>query len=128
MIEDFMKIYDLQDAGQSFANVTMLLSAINKEFPKLLQMSTTEYLLQMDFSKKLINELVQAAIVVNYGQEVDIQSFVGCIAVAASDGLWSVKGGNKKVIINLLSILTAHKIYVKYKVKSLGAGASHLQK
>lgn len=118
MIEDFVKIYDLQDAGQSFDNVTMLLSAMNKEFPKLLQMSTTEYLSQINLSKKLINELVQAAIVVNYGQEVDIQSFVGCIGVAASDGLWSVKGGNKKVIINLLPILTAHKICVKYKLKS----------
>lgn len=104
MIEDFTKIYDLQDAGQSFANVTTLLSAMNKDFPKLLQISTKKYLLHMGFSEKLINELVQAAIVVNYGQEVDIQSFVGSISLAANGDLWSVKGGNKKVIINLLCL------------------------
>lgn len=98
MIEDFIKIYDLQDAGRSFANVTALLSAINKDFPKLLQISMKDYLLHMGFTEKLINELVQAAIVVNYGQEIDIQSFVGFVSIAANDGLWSVKGGNKRVI------------------------------
>ena len=99
MIEDFVKIYDLQDAGQSFANVTALLSAMNKDFPKLLKTSTKEYLLHKGCTEKMINELVQAAIVVNYGQEVDIQSFVGSISVAGIDGdLWSIKGGNKGVI------------------------------
>lgn len=102
MIEDFVKIYNLQDAGQSYANVTALLSIMNKDFPKLLQISTKEYLSHMGFSEKLINELVQVATVVNYGQEVDIQSFVGSISLAASGDLWSVKGGNKKVIVNLL--------------------------
>lgn len=99
MIEDFVKIYDLQDAGQSFANVTALLSAMNKDFPKLLEMSMKEYLLHKGCTEKMINELVEVAIVVNYGQEVDIQSFVGSIAVAGTDGeLWSIKDGNKGVI------------------------------
>ncbi|XP_071555111.1 prenylcysteine oxidase 1 [Temnothorax nylanderi] len=98
MIEDFTKIYDLQDAGHSFTNIEALLSAMNKDFPKLLHMSTKEYFLRMDYSEKLINELVESATVVNYGQDVtDIQSFVGSISVAASGDLWSVKGGNKKV-------------------------------
>lgn len=99
MLEDFVKIYDLQDAGQSFANVTMLLSVMNKDFPKLLQTSAKDYFLHLGFSEKLINELLQACIVVNYGQEVDIQSFVSSISAAASGTLWSIKGGNKKVIV-----------------------------
>ncbi|KAL0108851.1 hypothetical protein PUN28_014163 [Cardiocondyla obscurior] len=102
LIEDFLKIYDLQDAGQSFANVTALLSAMNKDFPQLLQISTKEYFSRMGFSENLIDELVEAATVVNYGQDVDIQSFVGSIALAANGELWSVKGGNKKVPEHLI--------------------------
>ncbi|KYN10721.1 PREDICTED: prenylcysteine oxidase-like [Trachymyrmex cornetzi] len=103
MIEDFVKIYDLQDAGQSFANVTALLSAMNKDFPKLLKTSMKEYLLHKGCTEKMINELVQVATVVNYGQEVDIQSFVGSIAVAGMDGdLWSIKDGNKGVPEHLI--------------------------
>lgn len=99
MLEDFVKIYDLQDAGHSFANATALLSAINKDFPRLLRTSLREYLLHLGFSEILIDELVQATTVVNYGQEVDIQSFVGFISVAGAIGdLWSVKGGNKEVM------------------------------
>ncbi|XP_011643210.1 prenylcysteine oxidase 1-like [Pogonomyrmex barbatus] len=97
MIEDFVKIYDLQDAGQSFANVTDLLSAMNKDFPNLLQISIRDKLLHMGFTENLINELEQATIITNYGQEVDVHSFVGFISWAASGDLWTVKGGNKRV-------------------------------
>jgi predicted translin family RNA/ssDNA-binding protein len=98
MIEDFGKIYDLQDAGKSFTNISALLSAMNKEFPKLLQISITDQFLQTGFTKKLIDELVEAAIVINYGQETNIQSFVSLVALAGVDAdLWSVKGGNKAV-------------------------------
>lgn len=99
ILDDFEKIYDLQDAGASFTNVTALLSALNKDFPKLLQTSVKDYLLHMGFTEQLIDELVQATIVVNYGQEINIQSFVSFVSLAAaSDGLWSIKNGNKEVI------------------------------
>lgn len=72
---------------------------MNKEFPRLLQMSVKEYLLHMGFAERLIDEIVQAITVINYGQDVDIQSFVGLIAIAgAGVDLWSVEGGNKIVI------------------------------
>lgn len=97
-MKDFTSIYDLQDAGKSFRNVTSLLAAMNPEFPKLLQISMKDHLLNMGYSEKLINELVKAPLVVNYGQDIDVHSFVGCVALAgASSNLWSVKGGNKKV-------------------------------
>lgn len=99
MIKDFGKIYDLQDDGKSFVNVTELLSAMNEEFPRLLQVSMKDYLLQKGFTDRLIDEVVEATTVVNYGQDVDIQSFVGLISLAgAGVDLWSVKGGNKRVI------------------------------
>ncbi|EZA53918.1 hypothetical protein DMN91_010425 [Ooceraea biroi] len=103
IIDDFVKIYELQDAGKSFANVSALLSAMNEEFPKLLQISIKDQLLQAGFTTRLIDEMVQAAIVVNYGQETDIQSFVGLVALAGVGAdLWSVKGGNKGVPEHLI--------------------------
>lgn len=103
MLSDFVKIYDLQDAGQSFANVTALLSAMNKDFPKLLHTPMREHMLQNGFTKRLINELVQVATVVDYGQDVDIQSFVASVSLAGtSGGLWSIKGGNKGVPEHLI--------------------------
>lgn len=110
MIEDFTEIYSLQDRGQYFVNVTELLSAMNTDFPKLLKISMKETLLHLGYSEKLINELAQVATIVNYGQEVDkIQSFIGFTSLAAKGDLWSVKGGNKKVIVNLLCVLTNRK-------------------
>ncbi|XP_012527010.1 prenylcysteine oxidase [Monomorium pharaonis] len=103
MLEDFAKIYDLQDAGYSFDNATALLSAMNKDFPKLLRTSARDYLLHLGFTEILINELVQTTIVVNYNQGVDIQSFVGFISVAGAYGdLWAVKDGNKEVPQHLI--------------------------
>lgn len=79
---------------------------MNKEFPSLLQLSIKDHLLHMGFTERLINELVQATAVVNYGQDVNIESFVGLISIAGADAnLWSVKGGNKAVIIILLLLL-----------------------
>jgi len=99
MLDDFLKIYDLQDTGTSFTNVTALLSALNKDFPKLLQTPIKDYFLSMGFEQRFIDEIVQATVVTNYGQDVNIQSFVGLVSVAGvSDNLWSVKNGNKEVI------------------------------
>ncbi|CAL1682199.1 unnamed protein product [Lasius platythorax] len=104
IVKDFGKIYDLQDDGKSFVNVTELLSAMNEEFPRLLQVSLKDYLLQKGFTERLINEVVEATTVVNYGQDVDIQSFVGLISLAgAGVDLWSVKGGNKRVPEHLIN-------------------------
>ncbi|KAM0734006.1 Prenylcysteine oxidase 1 [Formica fusca] len=103
ILEDFEKIYNLQDDGKSFVNVTALLSAMNKDFPKSLQLSIKDYLSHMGFTERLINEIVQATIVTNYGQDVNIQSFVGLISIAgAGVDLWSVKGGNKGVPEHLI--------------------------
>lgn len=53
----------------------------------------------MGFTEQLIDELVHAVNVVNYCQEIDIQSFVSLVSLAAATGdLWSVKNGNKEVI------------------------------
>lgn len=98
ILDSFENIYHQQDNGMAYENVIDLLSAMNPEFPKLLQISTAEYLQSQGFSEDIIKELVEATLVVNYGQNTDVHSFVGCVSIAgAGAGLWSVKGGNKEV-------------------------------
>lgn len=86
-----------------FENVTSLLAAMNSEFPDYLIESIKNNLLNKGISEKLIDELVQATLVVNYGQETNVHSFVGYVSLAgAGANLWSVKGGNKLVPENLI--------------------------
>lgn len=92
------KIYELQDNGIGFNNVTSLLSAMNENFPKWLEESIKDCLLRMGYDEQFIDEMVKTTIVVNYGQSTNIQSFAGFVSVAgAGTSLWSVKGGNKEV-------------------------------
>lgn len=98
ILNDFEKIYDLQDKGIGFENVTALLRAMNEEFPSLLQTSIKDHLTKLGYGNKIINELVEATLVVNYGQDTDVQAFVSSVSVAgAGFDLWGVKGGNKQV-------------------------------
>ncbi|XP_014479687.1 PREDICTED: prenylcysteine oxidase-like [Dinoponera quadriceps] len=98
IIGHFEKIYELQDAGKSFENITALMSAINEEFLNCLQTSLKDRLLHMGYSRRLIDELAEAVVVVNYGQDIDVQSFTGLVSLAGTGAdLWSVKGGNKRV-------------------------------
>ncbi|XP_015109352.1 prenylcysteine oxidase [Diachasma alloeum] len=104
VLDDFDKIYELQDNGRGFRNVTDLLAAMNPRFPSMLQVSMKDHLKNLGYSARLIDELVQATLVVNYGQETDVQSFVGCVSVAGvGSSLWSVKGGNKGVVEGLIN-------------------------
>lgn len=98
VLDDFARIYDLQESGHCYENVTALLSAMNKDFPKMAQISTRNHLLNLGYKPRLIDELVKSTLVVNYGQDTEAQSFVGAVSVAgASSGLWSVEKGNKEV-------------------------------
>lgn len=98
ILTDFERIYDLQESGKSFLNVTALLAAMNENFPKMLQTSMKAHFLEQGYSETFIEELMKATVIVNYGQDTNIHSFVGCVSLAAvGSDLWSVKGGNKKV-------------------------------
>lgn len=91
----------------AYENVLDIISSMSPDFPKLLELSTSEYLQSLGYSKSIINEIVEATLVVNYGQNTDVQSFVGCVSVAgAGAGLWAVKGGNKEVSDQILKIDT----------------------
>lgn len=100
-MDNFEKIYKLQDNEIAFENVTSLLAAMNADFPRYLTETIKSHLLNKGISEKLIDELVEATLVVNYGQETNVHSFVGFVSLAgAGANLWSVKGGNK--LVNIL--------------------------
>lgn len=103
VLDNFEKIYKLQDNEIAFENVTSLLAAMNADFPRYLTETIKSHLLNKGISEKLIDELVEATLVVNYGQETNVHSFVGFVSLAgAGANLWSVKGGNKLVPENLI--------------------------
>lgn len=58
------------------------------------------------FSQQYIDEMVTAIIRVNYGQNIDdMNALAGSVAMAGSgSGLWSVSGGNQRVIDGLLRL------------------------
>ncbi|XP_012348516.1 prenylcysteine oxidase [Apis florea] len=118
IINNFEKIYHLQDSGKTFTNISSFLLSINTEFPKLVQKSIKNELLDLGYSEKIINEIVKTTLVVNYGQDINIHSFVGFVSLAgAGFNLWSVKGGNKKVPEHLI-----------YRNKHLNVVPSHVIK
>lgn len=98
ILDEFDQIYELQNAGVGFENITSLLAGMNNKFPEMLEISSKDFLLNQGYSSLLIDELVETTLVVNYGQDTDVHSFVGFVSLAgAGYSLWSVKGGNKKV-------------------------------
>ncbi len=87
-------------------SVEELLNAMSPEFPAQLGIELNKTLLEKDFSQKFIDELITTAVLVNYGQRPDIQTFVGNVAIAgAESGLWTVKGGNFKGLFNYCAII-----------------------
>ncbi|XP_076278349.1 prenylcysteine oxidase 1 [Lasioglossum baleicum] len=122
ILNDFAKIYDVQNSGESFENVTGLLSAMNNGFPKLLQTSIKHHLLNLGYSEQMIDELVKSTLVVNYGQDTSVHSFVGSVSIAgAGFNLWSIKGGNKKVPEHLIYRNKNINIIPSYVVKIINA-------
>ena len=113
ILTDFGNIYDLQEKKIAFENVTSLIGAMNKNFINLLQTSIKDNLTKLGYGSRLIDELVKSTLVVNYGQDTDIQAFVGYVSIAgAGYDLWSVKGGNKEVCFR--SLINISKVFYSY--------------
>ncbi|CAG2119641.1 unnamed protein product [Medioppia subpectinata] len=69
---------------------------MSPEIYNLTKISYKNFLMDAKYSKKFIDELVQSISLVNYGQDVSIPAFVGCVSFAgAGEQLWAIKGGNK---------------------------------
>jgi len=111
MLDKFERIYELQTNGLSFDSTYDLLTAMDPSFVNYLNISVKDAYLKEHFSESLVTELVQASLRVNYGQNTNVHEFVGSVSMAGMDGsLWSVKGGNKRVVEKLLEKSKAHLI------------------
>ncbi|KAF2368919.1 Prenylcysteine lyase [Trinorchestia longiramus] len=98
MLRFFQRIYEAQARGETFMDGRELLKAMDPSFPALLSQTTREHLQHLGVSSTVINEVVTAVTLANYGQTPDVHAFVGAISVAAaSPELWAVKGGNKQI-------------------------------
>ncbi|NXK27170.1 PCYOX oxidase, partial [Arenaria interpres] len=106
------RIYRYQAHDYAFSSNEGLLRALGGEdFALMLNRSIEEALQRAGFSQKFIDEVVCPAMRVNYGQGVNINSFVGAVSLAGVEsGLWSVKGGNKLVCTGLLYAAKAQLI------------------
>ncbi|XP_049788726.1 prenylcysteine oxidase 1-like [Schistocerca nitens] len=132
MLGKFERIYGLQKSGFAFPSVNDLMAGTDLELAEALHVSLKEALLHEGFSKLLIDELVTAAIVVDYGQTTDVHQFVGSVALAgAGAGLFAVEGGNFKLPVKMLDVsgATLKKVHVssiellntgKYLIHSTG--------
>ncbi|NXP08603.1 PCYOX oxidase, partial [Thinocorus orbignyianus] len=112
VLDKFMRIYRYQAHDYAFSSNEGLLQALGGEdFTRMLNQSIDEALQRAGFSQKFINEVVCPAMRVNYGQGVNINSFVGAVSLTGVEsGLWSVKGGNKLVCSGLLYAAKAELI------------------
>ncbi|NXG66832.1 PCYOX oxidase, partial [Hemiprocne comata] len=112
ILDKFMRIYRYQTHDYAFSSTERLLHALGgSDFTRMLNQTIEEAMQKAGFSHKFIKEMVCPAMRVNYGQGVNINSFVGAVSLTGVDsGLWSVKGGNKLVCTGLLQASKAEVI------------------
>ncbi|XP_060072471.1 prenylcysteine oxidase-like [Ylistrum balloti] len=103
LMAKFKRIYDTQEAGYAYTNVPELLTSMDPSLANYMKKNVLMVMREEGFHEAMIQELVMGAMRTNYGQGLDIPGFVGAISMAGvQSGLWSVKGGNKKVPENIV--------------------------
>lgn len=119
LLASFVRIYDLQAEGTSFQSVDTMLTAMDEQFIRLSEKSLQDVLSENGFSSRYQDELALAMTACNYGQGLTVHGMVGAVALAAaSDGIWSIEGGNKKLVEALASHSGAN-IKLKSAIKKI---------
>lgn len=133
LLEKFCTIYTLQASGKAYTNVEDVLAAMGGEdMSRMMKVSTREYMLdEKHWNEVLVNELVTAALRVNYGQGLSVNAFTACTALAGMDDskLYSVVGGNYRIaehalnesnatliMDDVVSVMKNHDSSVKYTI------------
>lgn len=112
MLEDFSSIYKLQEENNAFTTVYGMLEYMSPSFKNMTHESLLSYLQNKGYPKRLIEELVQSIMMVNYGQTNNMSAFAGFVSLAGADSnLWSVEGGNKLIPSELLTKSKAQFIH-----------------
>ena len=79
-LENFIKVYALQDEGRSFETVSDLLNTLGGDyFIQLTKKSARKMLLDNGVPKQIIDELATAVTRCNYGQDMGVNAFTGML-------------------------------------------------
>jgi len=100
LVNWYEKIYPAQDgrSARSFDTVYDMFHFLSSDFDGLMTSTLDDYLKRLGFKEKYRKEIARVATRINYGQDLNIQAFVGAISMAGMQGgLWSVEGGNFRV-------------------------------
>ena len=77
------RIYDLQQSGSVFPNISEMLWAMDPSFVSMLEHSLEAGLKEQGVADLVIEELAQAVMRVNYGQSTQAHHFVGIASAVA---------------------------------------------
>ncbi|XP_075714625.1 prenylcysteine oxidase 1-like [Rhinoderma darwinii] len=112
ILEKFMRIYQYQRFDYSFSSMESMFHALGgKDFSSKLNTTLSEAMQNYGFSQKFIDDIVTPTMRINYGQGVEVNSFVGAVSMSCLDpGQWAVEGGNKLVCSRLIDASEAQLI------------------
>lgn len=71
------RMYDYQKEMKTFDDIEGLLQTLNKDYPNYLTVTLKDALTKEGFSERLIDEVVKAGLMCNYGQGTNVHQFVG---------------------------------------------------
>ena len=106
MMNNFERIYTLQENGRAFSVVEDMFTAMGgRQLYDTTQSDTREYFLNtMLWNERLVEEVVQSALRMNYVQGLTVNSFTAFVSLVGMENgcLWSVVGGNRKIAEKVL--------------------------
>lgn len=106
VLKKFENIYTIQVEGRSFADVEDMLRAMGGEdLYSLTQVSANDHMIRnLHWNRRLVDELIQCIVRVNYGQGTTVNAFTAYVALAGMENgkLWSVVGGNWQIAQKVL--------------------------
>lgn len=118
-LAQFKIIYTLQANRISFDTPTDMFERIG--LGSYLNQTIRDKLLDYDIPELIIDEIVAGVMRNNYGQDTNVNAFVGLVSMAGnSDELWAVKGGNQKLVHGLLRYCNAN-VFTSSPVTSIKA-------
>ncbi|RZF47288.1 hypothetical protein LSTR_LSTR009779 [Laodelphax striatellus] len=107
MLDKFERVYNTLEKGYGFRSAEKMLEYMHRSFPGMRNV-TIEEAFRKQFGDLMYEEIILPIMRVNYGQGGNLHQFVGSVSLAgAMPGLWSVKGGNRRVAEELLKASSA---------------------
>lgn len=112
MLGKFDRIYEWQEMSKAFADMKSMIAAMSPTFIDYLNKTTKQGFMEQGLNERFVNEIVRASTKCNYGQNINIHQFVGSVSLAGiQPGLWSVEGGNKQIVAQLVNDSRAAVIF-----------------